>query len=287
MQGVLPDASAFLVSGLPSRRWYSEATLIEGGDRHGPAAGHSEVGDPWKSSLPPKAREALAVLTALTGQRLPTGAGIRLESNIPRGKGLSSSSADVLSVLSLANDFLGTGLSAGELYQVAARVEPTDPVLSEDILVFYQHSGRRGAIIELPPVTLLYFDTAPGSQIETVNVQPHWPEWAGKYFFFLLRRLTHAARAADYDLLFHTITSSAEYNQTILPLPGFAEYYRLATETGTALMIAHSGTIAGLLMRPDQESELRPRLEAMGLPIFTEYYSSPNHPNKWRAFPAR
>src|ERR1700722_17429592 len=88
MQGVLPDASAFLVSGLPSQRWFSEAVL-----RSGAGAG----------VLPPKAREALGVLERQVGLRLPAGVGIELRSNIPWGKGLSSSSTDVLSVLSVVD----------------------------------------------------------------------------------------------------------------------------------------------------------------------------------------
>ena len=292
MQGVLPDASAFLVSGLASRRWYSEAVLEEGEDRDG--------------ALPPKASEALAILLREQRLSLPAEVTIRLYSNIPRGKGLSSSSADVLSVLSVVNNYLGIGLGAEELYRIAARVEPTDPCLSDEIVLFHQHSGRKGAVIDLPPVSLLYFDAAPERRIDTLEIRRCWPRGAGDFFAWLLQRLMRAATECDYELLFDSITYSAEYNQTMLPLPGFGEYRRLATEAGAGLMVAHSGTFAGLLVPLEKEAALLPRLEALvqrerpaargenggeadGLEpttIYTEHYFSPYHRPAWRPYSA-
>ena len=278
MQGVLPDASAFLVSGLPSEQWFSEATL-----RHETveaSRGMSEGHGPAPAVLPPKAQEALAMLEQQAGRSLPREVQIALRSNIPWGKGLSSSSTDVLSVLSVANTFLEAGLSDADLYRIASRVEPTDPCLSDDILVFYQHTGSRGATIQLPPVTLLYFDTAPAVCVDTLNVPRPWQEGAGVFFSWLLRRFMAAAETADYGLLFDAITYSAEYNQQILPTRGFTELYRLAEESGAALMVAHSGTIAGLLTKPEGSAELMVRLEALAgaaSPVYSEQYHSSYH----------
>jgi uncharacterized protein involved in propanediol utilization len=268
MQGVLPDASAFLVSGLSSRRWFSEARIVE-------ATPLNKLGG--DQALPPKAAEALDIL--LGGKSLPGGVRIALESTIPWGKGLASSSADVLSVLSVVNDYLEMGLGPEELYRIAARVEPTDPCLSDDIVVFHQHSGQRGREIFLPPLSLLYFDAAPGRCVETLGVRRHWPRGAGAFFAWLLQRLIGAAEQGDYALLFDSITYSAEYNQMVLPLPGFDDYRRLAGEVGAGLMVAHSGTVAGLLVAPHQEAVLVPKLQALlrsrgDMPIYREQYSS-------------
>ena len=311
MQGVLPDASAFLVSGLPSQQWFSEAILRRGGaaGQRGiagvdpgamQAPGGVGIGDPGASrhgrALPPKAMEALAELERQVGRRLPKEVEIELQSNIPWGKGLSSSSTDVLSVLSVVNAFLGAGLMPADLYRIAARVEPTDPCLSGDIQVFYQHTGDIGASIDLPSVTLLYFDAAPGGSVDTVAMRRRWPAGAGSFFSWLLHRLVTAAAAGDYKNLFECITHSAEYNQLMLPLPGFAELYRLAEETGSGVVIAHSGTIAGLLTKPEGAARLLPRVEALvesrriggqaTQPVHLEHYHSPHHRSLWPAFPA-
>jgi len=268
MQGVLPDGSAFLVSGLSSRHWYSEA-VVEKGLR--------DAVDP--AALPSKAAQALSLLLQERGRPLPPGAGIRLESNIPGGKGLSSSSTDVLSVLAVANDYLQIGLDAEGLYRIAARVEPTDPCLTDDIRIFHQHTGKSGEIVGLPPVTLLYFDAAPGRYVETLGFCREWPEYAGGSYAGLLRRFTAAAAGNDYRRLFDCINRSAEYNQAMLPLPGFSTYRRFAAENHAGLVIAHSGTIAGLLVRPQDALALMPRVEAISpSPVHLEHYSSP-YPN--------
>jgi uncharacterized protein involved in propanediol utilization len=288
MQGVLPDASAFLVGGLPSRRWYSEAVLQCG------ATDESVI---MHTSLPPKTRAALRLLERQTRLRLPDKARIELRSNIPWGKGLSSSSTDILSVLCVANAFFGTELRPGELYRIAAQVEPTDPCLCDDIPVFYQHTGCRGATIDLPPVTLLYFDAAPGTSVDTLAMPDNWHPGAGRFFSWLLRRLIAAAAEADYERLFDAITYSAEYNQQLLPLPGFAELYRLAEESHAGLMVAHSGTVAGLLTTPDKAAELLPRVEELAKSrrmapeaapaVYLEHYNSPYHQTLCTVFPAR
>jgi uncharacterized protein involved in propanediol utilization len=311
MQGVLPDASAFLVSGLPSQQWFSEAVLRRDGARGQlgfagadpgtrKAPGGVGIDDPSGShdgrALPPKAMEALGMLEQQVGRRLPPEVAIEIQSNIPWGKGLSSSSTDVLSVLSVVNAFLGAGLMPADLYRIAARVEPTDPCLSGEIQVFYQHTGDIGATIDLPSVTLLYFDAAPGSSVDTVAMRRRWPSGAGDFFSWLLHRMVAAAAAGDYKNLFECITHSAEYNQLMLPLPGFAELYRLAEETESGMVIAHSGTIAGLLTKPDEAAGLMPRVEALvesrriagqaAQPVYLEHYHSPHHRSLWPAFPA-
>lgn len=296
MQGVLPDASAFLVAGLPSRRWFSEAVLT--------TAGHAATGEDRGAAtqgtpLPPKTRAALKALERQVGLRLPPEMGIELRSNIPWGKGLSSSSTDILSVLSVANVFFRTGLGPADLYRVAAQVEPTDPCLCDDIPVFYQHTGCRGATVDLPPVTLIYFDTAPGSSVDTVEMPRRRQETAGtgRFFSWLLRRLIAAAADADYEQLFNAITYSAEFNQQLLPLSGFAGLYKLAEESHAGVMVAHSGTIAGLLARPDDAGQLLPRVEALAqsrqmpgqpaTPVYVEQYQSPYYNSLCTVFPAR
>ena len=90
IQGVLPDRSSFLVSGLPSTTLYSEAIL---GD--GPGDGSLEMGD---DALPPKVRKALSLFLPPEDHRMKRLAGkaLRLRSNIPWGKGLSSDRKSVV-----------------------------------------------------------------------------------------------------------------------------------------------------------------------------------------------
>jgi len=264
MQGFLPDASGFLVSGLPSRIFFSETVLTPG------------AGDPGEVGLlPAKSRQALGKFLALYETDGVGHFSVRLESNIPPGKGLSSSSTDILSVLFVVNEYLQTGCTSEDLYRIAAAIEPTDPCLSEDIVVFRQHEGIVDRCITLPPMTVLYFDAEPGRQIETLDVQRPWTPGTGKFYDWLLGRFLRAAKDGDYDVLFDSVTYSAEYNQTIVPLTHWDEYLQLARATQSGLMVAHSGTIVGFLTRPQQAAELQTRLEtATGQPIYSEQYIS-------------
>jgi uncharacterized protein involved in propanediol utilization len=262
IQGFLPDAAGFLISGLPSRLFFSEAILT-----------------PHESScaalLPPKTQQALAAFVQTYAADTAPRFSIRLCSNIPPGKGLSSSSTDILSVLQVVNEYLQTGCSAEDLYRIAAGIEPTDPCLSEEIVVFRQNEGCVDSFITLPPMDILYFDSGPGREIDTLDVQRTWTPAAGKFFGWLLRKFQLAAAAGDYDTLFDSITCSAEYNQTTIALPRFTEYCQLARETKSGLMVAHSGTIMGLLTRPQQTEELMARLKTTTCePVYLEKYPS-------------
>jgi L-threonine kinase len=268
IQGVLPDGSSFLVSGLPSGTLYSEAGLEDG-------AACPE--------LPAKTRQALSLfLQAYGGQADPlAGKSVRLRSNIPPGKGLSSSSTDVLSVLYAVNGYLQAGFTPEDLYGFAARVEPTDPCLSSDIVLFKQQLGITVTNIHLPPLSLLYFDAAPGIQVDTLDLQRAYPGEASLFFDELLRGFMQAAVEKEYSVLLDCITRSAVYNQTIVALPGFDDYYRLAADVQAGLMVAHSGTIIGLLTRPEQAHPLRQKLERMAsryepTPVYLENYFSPS-----------
>ena len=117
--------------------------------------------------------------------------------------------------------------------------------------------------ISLPPLSLLYFDAAPDRKVDTLDLQRDYPDEALPFFCDLLRRFMQSAAEKEYSGLLDCITRSAVYNQAILALPRFDEYYRLATDMQAGLMVAHSGTIVGLLTRPEQAGPLRERLEQL------------------------
>jgi uncharacterized protein involved in propanediol utilization len=285
IQGILPDRSSFMVSGFASSTLYAEATLEDGPDSH---------------PLPPKARQALSLFLQAHSQRISgssvpagtfplattsplAGKSIRLSSNIPPGKGLSSSSADVLSVLYVVNDYLAAGFTSEELYRIAARVEPTDPCLSQDIVLFKQQAGITEGSIPLPPLTLLYFDAAPERQVDTLDLQRLYSTDAPRFFETLLRTFLSSAAQSDYTGILNCITQSAIYNQAILALPGFNACLELAIGAGAGLMVAHSGTIIGLISQPEKAAGILPQLEALSnrhqlIHVYKENYFSCSNP---------
>lgn len=256
IQGIFPDRSPFLVSGLPSRTFFSEAALDEISLQSYPLSTSVQP----HPQLPPKAHQALDLFLHRTNREL-SGKQIHLRSNIPPGKGLSSSSTDILSVLYVANDYLQTGLTQQDLYSIAAQVEPTDPCLTNDIVLFKQRQGITKQNIHLPPVTLLWWDAAPDRQVLTLDVQRAYKDDAPGFFHTLLMDFLRSAEQQDYPALFECITRSAVYNQSVVPIPGFERYSRLSDQLQTGLMVAHSGTILGLLTPPEQVRRVLPEIQ--------------------------
>lgn len=248
MQGMLPNQSHFMVSGIPSRQFFTEAVLEEA-----PAT---------TILLPEKALQALhLLLRTYTGnevlaETLLKGKKITIHSNIPRGKGLSSSSADILSVLYVVNDFLRAGFGINELYAIAAQVEPTDPCLSDDILLFRQREGRVDRSLVLPALAVVYFDCMPEQQVPTLEIKRNYNNRQVIAFEHLLNRFMVAAHQQDYTGLLDCITQSAICNQAIISLPHFDQCLQLAAAQRAGTMVAHSGTIVGFVTTPHQREGL-------------------------------
>jgi L-threonine kinase len=249
MQGILPDRSSFLISGLPSCAFFSEAILEDDPD--------------FSFGLPPKAQKAVDLFYTISGVAGTAHPKLLLRSNIPPGKGLSSSSADILSVLYVLNDYWSTGFSPAQLYSIAARIEPTDPCLSADIVVFRQQTGIIEQVLSLPPLAMIYFDAAPDRRINTLELQRTYDKDAPGFFHLLRSGFLHSAAKADYAGLFDCTTRSALYNQSIISLPRIGEYHQLAVREHAGLMVAHSGTIIGLLTRPGEAAALLPLVKAL------------------------
>lgn len=278
---MLPDKSHFLVSGIPSRHFFSEAVLQDDPEGKG-------------IQLPEKTMNALrfmlnryvqynnSSLSNMTDEQLVNallpGKTIQLTSNIPQGKGLSSSSTDILSVLHVVNDYLQKGLHHHELYAMAAMIEPTDPCLSDYIVVFKQRTGYIHRIVPLPPMSIVYFDSEPDKQVNTLQLKRQYGKEAAVFFASLLNSFMLAAEQDDYTTLFDCITQSSVHNQSIVAIDRFEQYRQLAEQLQTGLMVAHSGTVIGFVTRPDQLGSVLQKVEQVvryrqSIKVYTETWA--------------
>jgi uncharacterized protein involved in propanediol utilization len=244
LQGILDKNHSFLLSN-HSSKYFKTMTVLDSNS---------------KTNLPlkPKSRQALNLFWS-TIEDQSQKADIRSisiiqESNIPEGKGLSSSSADILGVLSALNQFYNTHYSVEKLYQLATQIEPTDPCLHKNPLFFHQNSGEIIEAIELLPYSILYFDSDTDSQIDTLSFSQkvHYSENQTQEFQELIHSIKKATKTKDYELFFYCITKSAIINETILPKKNFPLLLDFASENNCGLFVAHSGTYMGLLIEPDR-----------------------------------
>lgn len=182
---------------------------------------------------------------------------MRLHSDIPRGKGMASSSADLAAALTAACDSYDISLSPQQLSSLIARVEPSDHVHLSGIS-HVDHLG--GAIFDSLPapddLSVLVVDC--GGEVDTVEFDR---EHARRVYKQEQSTLSNALQMLKQGLLQRdptrvaiAATTSALLNQRILPKAQFEDLLACSKEQGAlGLNCAHSGTVLGVLYRSSDD----------------------------------
>ena len=162
--------------------------------------------------------------------------GLRLTSELPRGKGMASSSADMAAVAQAVALSLGRRLSPDELGKLCASIEPTDGI-------FYP------GVVAMNPLT--------GRLIKNIRAQERFQvavfDYGGEVDTLKLNRRSDFEFPTLADEIDFTLTErSALANQKILPKRGLVDLMNFAKDLGAvAVNVAHSGTVAGIFFRAD------------------------------------
>ena len=179
--------------------------------------------------------------------------GISLTSELPIGKGMASSSADIAAVCFAVAAACGRQLSAAEVSRIAAGIEPTDGIFFDGVVRINHMTGEcLEHLGTLPPLKIAVFDTGGAvdtlkcherSDLQELNLQN---ETKIKDALELLRQPQDATAVAE------AATRSARANQLILQKHDLEAVIDLAKEQGAlGVNIAHSGTIIGILFAPE------------------------------------
>ena len=84
---------------------------------------------------------------------------LSLDSRLPRGKGMASSTADVAAAVAATAAALCEELSSAQLAEIALGVEPSDGVMFPDIAIFDHREGRIARSLgRSPPMRVLILD---------------------------------------------------------------------------------------------------------------------------------
>lgn len=213
-------------------------------------------------TLGTKAKEALEIFYSLIDKKkgIPSIDQIYFnqQRNFKIGKGLSSSSTDILGILMTLNEIYNAQYSNHFLYKLASQIEPTDPCLNLDSLLFNQKSGEIIDTFAPIPYSMLYFDSDPKMKIDTIKISQNrkYSENQVLEFQNLYSTLKLSAENNDYPTFFECVTKSAVINETILPKKNFTLLLDFAAENKCGLFVAHSGTFMGLLIEPDRLSSI-------------------------------
>ncbi|MGW8063896.1 GHMP family kinase ATP-binding protein [Streptomyces ziwulingensis] len=236
LQGVLPDGTAFLVTlpiSLGSRARFRF-------DPHGPL-----------HVYPAHKTKSLTLARAMLDAHGGGGGTLLLDSDLLVGKGLASSSADLVATARGVGTVLGLDTSPGAVEDWLRPVEPTDGVMHPGVVVFEHRAVRlRARLGVLPPATLVAVDE--GGHLDTVahNRRPRPVPPAQRHEYArLVDDLARAVRRADLSAVGAVTTRSALLNQRRLPKRNLHAMVGIAERIGApGVVCTHSGTMLGLLL---------------------------------------
>lgn len=227
--------------------------------------------------FPPDKRKSVQLTRRLLDyQNIEAGGTLVFLEQLPEGKGLASSSADMVASARAVSDYYNFDLDDASLATLLGGIEPTDGVMYNECVAFYH---RRCELIErlgkLPPLIVVSIDE--GNTVDTLeynaNAGVHSDGELSEYAY-LLDRMSTAISSGDKRVIGMVSTRSAEMNQRYNP----KRYLRLAMKTAEyfdalGVVVAHSGTYVGVLldpMRPDflrQFSQVQVSLSRSDRPI--------------------
>ena len=197
-----------------------------------------------------------------------TGGHLYVASELPEGKGMASSSADLVAVARAFESSVGFEIPTRVVLELLRTIEPTDGVMYPEFVSFFHRRvelrRRLGAPSRLKVVGL-----DEGGRIDTIDYNHrngHFTHDECTEYTVLLDTIEAALLANDLELLGQISTRSAVLNQRRNPKRHLDEMIEIGRATDAlGVVVAHSGPCIGLLF-PDEPS-FEDRVEAARLRV--------------------
>jgi len=241
LQGVLPEPGGDFLVTLPIARWACAEFRL--------APGSADV------RVVPEHKDKARRLARLVLERAgaPNGGVLTLRGGLPEGKGLASSSADLVATARAVGEALGVPVPARVLEDLLRRVEATDGVLYPGNVVF---DHRRVRLLRrlgsLPTMTIVGIDE--GGVVDTMafnRIAKPFSAADRREYARLLDRLAAAVPAGDLAEAGRVATRSAQLNQVLNPRRTLDQALAICRDVyGLGVVAAHSGTMLGILLNP-------------------------------------
>ena len=172
-----------------------------------------------------------------------------VESNIPVGKGLSSSTADMVASIMALQSALSITLKRESIGRMITEIDPNDGLHYDHACAYHHTTGQLiYQFAFVPPLNIVGVDL--GGSLDTVDFNSRPPTWDDAdmaAYAELLKRVRLAFEAHDVPGLCALATQSTVRWQKHLPRPELDRALALAGETGALGVInTHSGTFLGL-----------------------------------------
>ena len=205
-----------------------------------------------------------------------------LKSNIPIGKGMASSTADIGATIKATLSILNKKLNDEEISLIASEIEPTDSIILYKNSIFNPLNGRvkkylssfdNGRVIILEPKEVLETKII-RSNPNYLNIKLENKSIIKKSFNLLEKGLKNN----DLKLIGEACTLSSLANENIHKKPYLNEIIEISQNMNAyGVNIAHSGTVIGILIDKNMDYE-RIINHLNNLPL-SDYYKKINLAN--------
>lgn len=236
LQGVLPNNRNFLVT-FPVAR-YSHATL--------------SCDDETELMVHPGHKKKALKLAKkiLFHFNLPEVGKLSIDSQLAEGKGMASSSADLVATANAIKNAYNLTFSNNLLESFMAEIEPSDGVMYDGAISYYQSEVMlRSFLGSLPPMKILAVDE--GGEVDTISFNAKRKLFSMREkneYEILLKRMEIAVRKKSTRDIGEISTRSAIMNQRLKNNVLLNPMLKIKNSVdGLGVAIAHSGTMIGIL----------------------------------------
>lgn len=200
---------------------------------------------------PHKHRAAQLVRLMLEAYGFAGGGRLRLSGGLPEGRGLASSSADLVATARAVGESLGVPVGPATIEDFLRRIEPTDGVMYPGVVSFYHRQVRlREFLGPLSPMVIVGIED--GTAVDTLgfNRRPKPFTHAHRLEYDeLLERVSEAVRTDDLRTVGQVATRSAQLNEHLQPKRLLHRVIGLSEEfDALGVVVAHSGNSLGVLV---------------------------------------
>ncbi|SHK45798.1 threonine kinase [Selenomonas ruminantium] len=213
-------------------------------DRYTTVQVSDEFSGQW--GLGEKSRQAFALaLSRLGRETFPYG--MRLQSELPQGKGMASSSADIAAVVVSVMEALHESWSLDLVMEIATQIEPTDGVFCPGLVLMNHISGRvLTRFASVPALRAAIFDV--GGTVDTCAFHQEKKLVSGRAGMEeMLQAFCQAVDQGQAEQVARLATQSAFYNQAVLYKEELEVLWQLGRAHGAwGINAAHSGTVFGM-----------------------------------------
>lgn len=174
-----------------------------------------------------------------------------LQSELPEGKGLASSSADLVAAARSIAHCCKLRIRTSLVEKLMSEIEPSDGVMYPGVVAYQQRACRLLSFLgQMPPLAIVGIDE--GGRVETVDYDQRRGKISASHrseYHELLDRARTAIPQGDTAAIGRIATASALLHQERAPKEHLNSMLK-ASEAADALgvIVAHSGTMIGILL---------------------------------------